>query len=333
MWHFKSILIVVLIGLILEVLMTCNAHGVIWAQPFPKRDYPKNITTTETSSNNPPLIGATFLGYNEFPKTIMQNMVREAKVRHIRILTYDGKNSPEIQIANIRDMIKKHVDVIVLNPVDADRCVTCVQMAIKAGIPILGVNAMVKSDQLLTYIGSNDMEAGETEMQFMAEKIKGGGNIVIMDGVTGQSSQIQRTQGILNVLRGYPRIKILDEKSGNWFRSQGYQLIKKWYAQYGSRINAIVSQNDEMALGAIGFLEERGLLGKIPVVGIDALPDAIEAVRNGKLDATIYQDAEIEGRLAVDLAIKIYRHENIAKSYFIPLKLVTKENVDQFPFK
>jgi inositol transport system substrate-binding protein len=221
--------------------------------------------------------------------------------------------------------------VIVLNPVDADRCVACIEMATKAGIPIMGVNAMVRSDKLLTYIGCNDMEAGETEMQFMAERLKGEGNIVIIDGVPGQSSQIQRTQGILNVLRGYPRIKILDEKPGNWSRLRGYQLIKMWYAQYGSKINAIVSQNDEMALGAIRFLEERGLLGKIPIVGIDAMPDAIEAVKKGKLDATIFQDAEIEGRLAVDLAMKIYNHKNIAKSYFIPLKLVTKENVQQFP--
>lgn len=277
-----------------------------------------------------PLIGATFLGPSEFPMTIRKYMLLEAKKRQVRLLDYNCRENPQLQIEQVREMIRHRVDVIVLNPVDADRGVECVKLAAKAGIPILGVNTMVKSDQLLTYIGSNDIEAGEIEMKFMAEKIKGAGNIVVLDGVTGQSSQVQRTQGILNVLRGYPRIKILEETTGNWSREQGYRLMRTWYQKYGRMINAVVSQNDEMALGALRFLEESKLLGKIPVIGVDAIPDALIAVRDGKLDATLFQDAEGQGRLAIDLAIKIYRRESIARTYFLPFRLITRENVDQY---
>lgn len=292
--------------------------------PFP------SATSSVDVQNKKIVIGASFLGLNEFPSAIMKKMIREAEEKNAELIVYDGKDSLQQQIANIKDMIEKKVDIIVLNPVDADKSAICVDLAEQAGIPVLGVNAVVTSDKLLTYVGSNDLEAGEIEMKFMAERIKGEGNIVVMDGVTGQSSQIQRTQGILNILRGYPNIKILEEKSGNWSREGGYALMKEWFKKYGNKINAVVSHNDEMALGAIKYLEEEKILGTIPIVGIDAIPDAVKAVEEGKLDATVFQDAEGQGKLAVDLAIKILKKESVAKTYYIPFRLVTRENIRQF---
>lgn len=284
----------------------------------------------QNQTKRKPIIGATFLGLNEFPATIMKTMIEDAKKRDVTLLVYNGKDNVQEQISNIEDMIDKNVDVIILNPVDAAGCVKCVQLANEAGIPILGVNAMVNTDKLLTYVGSNDLEAGEIEMKFIGEKIKGEGNIIVMDGITCQSSQMQRTQGILNTLRSYPRIKILEEKSGNWTREEGYSLMKSCYEKYGKKINAIVSQNDEMALGAIKFLEQNKLIGSIPVIGVDAIPDGLKAVSDGKLDATVYQDAEGQGKLALDLAIKIFNKESIARTYYIPFRLITKENIGQY---
>lgn len=299
----------------------------------PSKEDPGPISRTE---GNPPgedrkiTIGVSMLGLNEFPSTIAKKMEQEAAEKGAEIIIYDGKDSIDKQIADVKALIAKNVDAIILNPVDADKSAICVDLAEQAGIPILGVNAVVSSDKLLTYVGSNDLEAGEIEMKFIAEKIKGEGNIVIMNGVTGQSTQIQRTQGILNILRGYPRINILEEGSGNWFRGEGYKLMKKWYEKYGNEINAIVSQNDEMALGAIKYFEEKGLLGSIPIIGIDAIPDAVRAVQAGKLDATVFQDAEGQGKLAVDLAINIIKNESVARTYYIPFRLVVKENVAEY---
>lgn len=286
--------------------------------------------SAQPQAKRKPIIGTTFLGLNEFPATIMKTMIEDAKKRDVTLLVYNGKDNVQEQISNIEDMINKGVDIIILNPVDAEGCVKCVQLANESGIPILGVNAMVNTDKLLTYVGSNDLEAGEIEMKFMGEKMKGEGNIIVMDGITSQSSQMQRTQGILNTLRSYPRIKILEEKSANWTREEGYSLMQSCYEKYGKKINAVVSQNDEMALGAIKFLEQNKLIGTIPVIGVDAIPDALKAVNDGKLDATVYQDAEGQGKLALDLAIKIFNKESIARTYYIPFKLVTKENIGQY---
>lgn len=276
------------------------------------------------------MIGATFLSETEFPATIMQKMIEEAKHRNIELIAYNARSSLEEQMKNMQDLIDQHVDVIILNPVEASGGVRCVEMAVEAGIPILGVNAVVNTDQLWTYVGMNDLEAGEIEMKYIAEELKGEGNIVIINGIMNQSSQIQRTQGILNVLRGYPKINILDVQPGNWSRTEGYDLMKEWIAKYGDEISAVVSQNDEMALGAIQYLEEQNLLGTIPVIGIDAIPDGLAAIEKGKLDASVYQDADGQAKLALDLAIRIFHNETIAKTYFIPFSLVTKHNVRQF---
>ena len=287
-------------------------------------------TASPSQYKSNPVIGATFLGPSEFPATIMKKMIDEAKRRDIKLYAYDGKDSVQEQIANIKDMVSKNVDVIILNPVDADACIQCVELANAAGIPILGVNAMVNTEKLLTYVGSNDLEAGEIVMKHIAEMIEGKGEIVVLDGVRGQSSQLQRTQGILNILRSYPNIRILEEKPGNWFREEGYNLMKSWYEKYGSKITAVVSQNDEMALGAIKYMEEKGIMGKFPIIGIDAIPDALKAVKEGKLDATVFQDAEGQAKMSLDLAVKIHNGESCAKTYFIPFRLVTRENIDQY---
>lgn len=306
-------------------ISTDNPSPVNQTSPIPSNVDLKNNRTRKIT------LGASMLGLNEFPAAIAKKMVQEAKEKGAEIIIYDGKDSAWKQLSDVKELIEKKVDIIILNPVDADRSAMCVELAEKANIPILGVNAVVnKSDKLLTYVGSNDLEAGEIEMKFIAERIKGEGNVVIINGVTGQSSQIQRTQGILNILRGYPNIKILEEKTGNWSREEGYELIKKWYEKHGNKISAIVSQNDEMALGAIRFLEEKKLIGTIPIVGVDAIPDALQAVKEGKLDATVFQDAEGQGKLAVDLAIKIINNESIARTYYIPFRLVTKENISQY---
>jgi inositol transport system substrate-binding protein len=278
-------------------------------------------------------VGVTFLGYQEaFPATIRKLMIVEAKKREIELTVYNGRESTELQIGHIEEMIRNKVDVIILNPVDANGAVKGVDLAVKAGIPIIGVNAIVNSDQLLTYIGSNDIEAGETEMQFIADKINGKGNIVVLNGITGQSSQVQRSRGIINVLNRYPNIQVLEQASANWSSTEGYQLIKQWFAKHPGQIDAIVSQNDEMALGAVKYMKEANL-PHIPIIGVDGLPEALMAVESGDLDATVFQDAAGQAKMAIDVAQRIVNGGHLAKTYFIPFQIVTKENVSVYTKK
>jgi len=107
-------------------------------------------------------------------------------------------------------------------------------------------------------------------------------------------------------------------------------LMENWIQSYGERIDAVFAQNDEMAMGAVIALEQAKRKNKIVVVGVDAIADALQAVRDGRLDATVFQDAKGQGAAAVQTAVQMIRRQPYEKQTFIPFQLVTKENVAKF---
>ena len=106
--------------------------------------------------------------------------------------------------------------------------------------------------------------------------------------------------------------------------------MENWIQSYGDQINAVFAQNDEMAMGALMALEQANRKQKVVLVGVDAIADALAAVRDGRLDATVFQDAKGQGTAAVDTAVKIIRKEPYQKQTLIPFQLVTKDNVGQY---
>jgi inositol transport system substrate-binding protein len=278
-------------------------------------------------------IGVTHYGLkNEFTVLISDAQKEKAKELGVEIEVFDGNYDVNTQINQFENMIAKKYDAIIFSPVDVDAMAVAVDKAVAAGIPVFGVNTKVNSDKLISYIGSNDVTAGEFEMNYIAEKLGGKGNIVIMEGPIGSSAQVQRKEGIHNVLKNFPDIKVLEEKTANWSRSEGLTLMENWLQAHSGKINAVVGQNDEMALGAIQALEGKGLTNRdeIPVVGVDAISDALQAVKDGRQNATVFQDAKGQGAQSVEIAVKYLKGENVDKEYMIPFQLVTPDNLDQF---
>lgn len=278
-------------------------------------------------------IGVTHYGLkNEFTVLISDAQKAKAKELGVDIEIFDGNYDVNTQISQFENMIAQGFDAIIFSPVDVDAMSVAVEKAVAAGVPVFGVNTRVNSDKLTSYIGSNDVTAGEFEMNFIAEKIGGKGNIVIMEGPIGSSAQVQRREGIHNVLAKYPDIKVLAEKTANWSRAEGLSLMENWLQAFKGEINAVVGQNDEMALGALQALEGKGLTDRnqIPVVGVDAISDALQAVKDGRMNATVFQDAKGQGAQSVEVAVKYLKGEKIEKEYWIPFQLVTPDNIEKF---
>lgn len=147
----------------------------------------------------------------------------------------------------------------------------------------------------------------------------------------GQAAQIKRAIGAKNVLKKYPGITVLAVQTADWDRAKGMSLMENWIQSYGDKINAVFAHNDEMGMGALQALEQAKLKDKVIVVSIDAIADALQAVKDGRLDATVYQDAKGQGAGAIDMAIQLIKKEPVEKKdIFIPFQLVTKENVNTF---
>ncbi|MFT3749592.1 MAG: sugar ABC transporter substrate-binding protein [Agriterribacter sp.] len=276
-------------------------------------------------------IGASMLSLqSEFVVNVKDAMEEAAKEKNVNLIVNDAQRTAEKQVQQIETFIAQKVDAIILNPCEVEASSPAVEKAKAAGIPVINVNSetTAKPDG---FSGSRDEESGEIAMEQIAKLLDGKGNIVIMDGYMGQAAQIKRAIGAKNILNKYPGIKVLAEQTAEWDRAKGMSLMENWIQSYGDKINAVFAHNDEMGMGALQALEQAKLKDKVVVVSIDAIADALQAVKDGRLNATVFQDAKGQGAGAIDLAVKLAKKEPVEqKEIFIPFQLVTKENVDGF---
>lgn len=275
-------------------------------------------------------IGVSLLNLsNEFIVMLHQAMEARAKELGVRLIVNDAQRSAERQVQQVENFIAQRVDAIILNPCEVEASSPAVDRALAAGIPIVNVNSETRSTPT-AFVGSRDEESARLAMEYIANRLNGQGNVVMMHGFMGQAAQIKRERGAREVLAKYPGLKLMAEQSGEWDRAKAMSLMENWIQSVGPKINAVFAQNDEMAMGALLALEQAKMKDRVIVVGVDAISDALQAVKAGRLDATVFQDARGQGSGAVEVAVKIVRKQPYEKEVFLPFRLVTRENVAQF---
>ncbi len=276
------------------------------------------------------VIGATMLSMqHEFVVNVHDEIVKQAEKDGVELITVDAERSALKQVEQVESFIAQNVDAIILNPAEVEACSPAVTKALAAGIPIINVNSETTAKPS-AFVGSDDVEAGRIAMQHIADKLGGKGNVVMIEGYMGQTGQLKRAQGALEILKKYPGMKLLAQQTAQWDRAKGMSLMENWIQSYGNQINAVFAHNDEMALGAIRALTDAGMKDKVMVVGIDAIADAMQAMKKGTLDATVFQNAQQQGAQSVEIAIKAAKKQPFAKEVLIPFQLVTKANMAQF---
>jgi inositol transport system substrate-binding protein len=279
------------------------------------------------------LIGVSYQNLqNEFIINIQDAIRREAKELNIDLIESDCQGKAENQISQVENFIASGVDAIILNPYDKEGSAPAVDIAVREKKPIIVLNSIVSNlKKANAYVGSDDAEAGRIAAQYMANLLGGKGNYAIIHGPNGHSAEIQRTIGIKEILSKYPGVRIVFEQSANWDRTQALTLMENWL-NTGKKIDAVIAQNDEMALGAYKAIEAAGKRKEVAVIGIDAIQDALRAVAENKLVGTVFQNAEEQGKTAVKLAKDILDGKEISHNYYIPFQLVTKDSLYHFKF-
>ena len=277
-----------------------------------------------------PVIGVSLLNLSsEFIVMLNRAMEDRAKESRVRLIVNDAQRSAERQVQQAESFVAQRLGAIILNPCEVEASSPAVDKAVAAGIPIVNVNSETRSAPT-AFVGSNDEESGRMGMEYIVKRLNGRGNVAIMHGYMGQAAQLQRDTGAKAVLAKNPGIKLIAEQTAEWDRAKAVSLMENWIQSFGSKINAVFAHNDEMAMGAVVALEQAKAKDKTVVAGVDAIADALQAVQEGRLDATVFQDAQGQGRTAVDVALKLIRKEPFEKRTLIPFQLVTKENVGQY---
>lgn len=260
---------------------------------------------------------------------LQQAMQAKAKELGVRLIVNDAQRSPERQVQQVESFIAQRVDAIILNPCEVEASSPAVDRARAAGIPIVNVNSETRSAPN-AFVGSRDEESARLAMEFIARRLQGRGNVVMMHGYLGQAAQIRRDRGAREVLARYPGLKLLADQTAEWDRAKAVTLMENWIQAYGTNIQAVFAHNDEMGLGAVLALEQARLKDRVIVASVDAIADALRAVRDGRLDATVFQDARGQGSRAVEAAVRLARKQPCEPEVLLPFELVTRDNVARF---
>ncbi len=282
-------------------------------------------------------IGVSMSQFDDNFLTVLRGgmQAHAASLGDVQLQFEDAQKDVGRQLNQMQNFISAKVDAIIVNPVDTDATSKMTKLAAQAGIPLVYVNRVPADWKTLppkvAFVGSNEVDSGTLEMQEVCRLMNGKGNIVVMIGDLANQAARQRTQDVEDVIAKPPcdGIKILDKRVGNWSRTEGADLVSNWISA-GLKFDAIVSNNDEMAIGAIQSLKTAKMLDKVIVAGVDATTDALAAMQAGELEVTVFQNAAAQGQGSVDTALKIAKGEKVPSMVWIPFELVTPANIKNY---
>jgi inositol transport system substrate-binding protein len=291
-------------------------------------------------------VGVSMAAFDDNFLTVLRNgMIDYAKTLDgVNLQVEDGGNDVNKQLSQIQNFVASKVDAIIVNPVDTDATVAMSKLAADAKIPLVYVNREpVNVDQLpegQAFVASNEADSGTLETQQICKLLKdagkgSGANVFVMEGQLSNQAARQRTQDVHDVI-ATPEcnfIKIIDQQTANWSRDEAQSLMANWLTA-GTKFDAVISNNDEMAIGALQAMKAAGIDTKSIIIGgVDATQDALASMAAGDLKVTVFQDAAGQGKGALDAALKLAKGEKVDTKVYVPFQLVTPENMAQFAKK
>lgn len=236
------------------------------------------------------------------------------------VKSVDAQNDTAKQSNDIDDLIQQGVDILLINPVDSSAVTPAVEAANAAGIPVITIDRSSDGGKVLTLVASDNVEGGEIAANYIKEISGEDADVVQLEGVPGTSAARERGEGFKNIAD--ESLNLIDSQTANFDRAEGLTVMEN-ILQANPNIGAVFAQNDEMALGAIEAIESAGLTDRIQVVGFDGTEDGVKAVEDGRLSATVAQQPEEMGRLAMQAAFDYFAGETLEDYIASPLELIS----------
>jgi ribose transport system permease protein len=264
---------------------------------------------------------------------------REAEAQNVQLvaLAADRETDVERQYQIIENLIQQGVDAILLAPSGSKELVPAIRKANDAGIPVFLLDTRIDEAaaqsvgaEVLSYIGSDNFEGGSVAGRYLAATLEGAGNVAIIEGISGHETADQRRLGFLSGIADFPGIRIVASQTANWERALAYNVAEN-LLQAHPELDAIFAANDEMALGALEAAAAAQRLESLSVVGFDAIPDALENIRKGRLLGSVAQFPGEMGRLGVEYAAALLRDGTLPpEEVLTKVEMIDLENIGAF---
>jgi ABC-type sugar transport system substrate-binding protein len=275
----------------------------------------------QTENNNPWRIAQT------------ESMRNAAEENGVEIVITDAQSNTPKQVSDIQDMIAQGVDVLFIPPREEQGLEPALQSAHEAGVPVFLVdreaNAEICEDYI-SFMGSNFVEQGERAAEWLVEATNGKAKVAELQGTVGASVTADRGEGFKSVIDENSGMEIVASQSGNFNRAEG-QNVTEQILGGNPDLDAVYAHNDEMAIGAIQALKDAGRKPgeDVTVVSVDGTRDALQAIIDGELGATVETNPRF-GPLAFDTAERFLSGEQIPTKITVQDRLFDKSNAAQF---
>ena len=258
---------------------------------------------------------------NPFFVTLSDGAEAKAKELGVDLIVVDAGDDSAKQTSDIEDLISKNIAVLIVNPVDSDAVAPAVEDAIEKGIKVIAVDRVVNGVDVDCSIASDNVAGAKMAADYLVELAGEGAKTAELEGVNGARATIDRGEGFHSVAD--EKLDVVASQTANFNRAEGMTVMENML-QANPDIQCVFAHNDEMALGAIEAIGDKEII----VAGFDATDDAIEAVKEGTMAATVAQQPDLMGATAVETATKLMAGETVEKTLPVEVSLITKDNVE-----
>jgi ribose transport system substrate-binding protein len=265
----------------------------------------------------------------DFFNEIKQSVEAQGAAKGVDVITVDAKGDAATQVSQIQDLITRGITALIYIPAGATAAGVPVRAARAAHIPVIAVDRNAPDAPGDTFIASDSVSAARTLGEFVAKKMDGKATIGALQGQLGTTPEIDRTKGFAEALEKNPGMKIVASQTAEWDQAKGFAVAQDML-QRNPTINVFFGHADAMALGASQAVKVANLDHKVLIVGFDGDVAGLKAVKAGSVDATMTQQTQFMGRLALDSALKLIAHESVPKEQLQKAMLTTKDNVDAY---
>ncbi len=306
-------------AIVLTVVLACSAVTLLpGCRKTPAKDGKLVIGLTLPSSSHP------------FFVFLKNSVMDEAQKLDVRVISADAEDVAAKQLSIVEDFVSQGVDAVLMAPISADALVPAVEALNRAKIPVATVDRQVSGGDVLVHVGADNVEGGRVAARYIVEKLAGKGNVIELEGAPGASPAIDRKKGFDEVIAG-SQMKLLASQTAEFYRANG-QTVMENLLQAHTDFQAVYAANDEMILGAIEALEAKNLGGaRVVTVGYDVIPDAAEAIRKGRLTASVEQFPGQQARKALRFLVAKLRDGQSppCKEVFLTPVVVDKDTLDK----
>ncbi|HML22318.1 MAG TPA: substrate-binding domain-containing protein [Aggregatilinea sp.] len=287
-------------------------------------DDDKDKTSAEpTAEKSGYTIGLSLAEYNTFFTILRDSAQTAADLQDVTLLAANAENSADTQAETIQGWIDQGVDLLLINPVEADAIVSSIEAANEAGIPVFTIDRTASGGEVASHIASDNVAGGKMAGEFLAEAIGKSGNVVELQGILTTSAAQDRGKGFNEAMATYPDITIIAQEPAGFNREEGKSVFAQILAD-NPEIDAVFAHNDEMILGALEAAQEAGRASDIVFVGFDAVDDAIDAVEAGDMAATVAQQPAEMGRIGIESAVDYLDGKEVPASIPVDLSIITQ---------